>query len=178
MLPDTQHLHSLKSLNIVFLGLRSHVVSTTILTFPKTLRMLALSGCGLLWKNIAPIGILPHLEILKLWWGVFRGSSWNICSNEFKNLSYLLLEDLDLKKWTYDSKFFPELQKLDIHHYYKLNMVPGEIGTCFLLDIEVDDCSITAINLVKKTLGKIDKDKLSVSITDSFDCNDKDISRW
>ncbi|EYU17777.1 hypothetical protein MIMGU_mgv1a021707mg [Erythranthe guttata] len=62
---------------------------------------LSLSGFGFAWKEMSKISALPNLRVLKLKRYAFRGPNWEVCDGEFPCLQYLLIEDTDLKNWTF-----------------------------------------------------------------------------
>lgn len=79
---------------------------------------------GFEWKDMTAISMLPGLEILKLRRCAFRGPVWNVCEDEFLNLEFLLLEDLDIVKWGAYYDPFPRLRRIVVRHCYKLDGIP------------------------------------------------------
>lgn len=77
----------------------------------------------------------------------FKGQSCKTKRGEFKKLKFLLLEDIDLVRWTTeDDDCFPSLQHLIMEHCYKLKEMPSQIGTIKTLKtIELVDCSSSLV---------------------------------
>ncbi|KAI3454408.1 hypothetical protein Pfo_011071 [Paulownia fortunei] len=116
------------------------------LVFPKTLKKLSLSGCGIPWEDMTVIGKLPCLEVLKLREFAFQGAEWCLEEDEFRELKFLLLESLDLEYWEADDSHFPSLERLIINHCYELEGIPSDIGNIGGLElIEMVDCSPSAV---------------------------------
>ncbi|KAI3745218.1 hypothetical protein L1987_58326 [Smallanthus sonchifolius] len=67
---DFKSLTYLEKLNLIVCG-KNHI------TFPATLKTLALYGCRLPWSDMSIIQTLPNLLVLKLRHSAFEGSCWN-----------------------------------------------------------------------------------------------------
>lgn len=100
---------------------------------------------------------LPRLRILKLRHCAFRGHEWKMCEEErFRQLTFLLLEDLDIQHWESDyhrsisMRHFPRLEHLIIRHCYRLREIPP--GVARVRIIEVDSCSLSAAVSARKIL--------------------------
>ncbi|KAL8547665.1 hypothetical protein ACS0TY_007113 [Phlomoides rotata] len=118
------------------------------LDFPKTLRKLSLSGCGLPWEDMGVIARLPLLQVLKLRELAFKGEAWCPSSDDyiFEELKFLLLEYLDFKIWDASDSHFPSLKRLIIRHCYRLDEIPPNIGFIGGLElIELVECSRLAV---------------------------------
>ncbi|CAI9106561.1 OLC1v1005749C1 [Oldenlandia corymbosa var. corymbosa] len=59
---------------------------TNLPNFPDTLKKLCLWHIGLPWKAMSVIGKLPNLQVLKLWWDAFEGTTWDLGEGEFSSL--------------------------------------------------------------------------------------------
>ncbi|GFQ05690.1 putative late blight resistance protein homolog r1a-4 [Phtheirospermum japonicum] len=135
-----KHLKSFKCV-VVNPGIGSQVASIAPY-FPTNLRKITLSGCEFSWCDMTYIGSNPNLEVLKLRRCAFQGPEWATNEYEFRDLKFLLLEDLDIEHWITNPRHFPDLRHLIIRHCYKLRKIPLR-KECYseLIMIEVDDCS-------------------------------------
>lgn len=118
------------------------------LDFPKTLRKLSLTGCGLPWEDMGVIARLPFLEVLKLRELAFKGEAWCPSSDDyvFEELKFLLLEYMDFKSWEASDSHFPSLKRLIIRHCYRLDRIPLEFGYIGGLElIELVECNRLAM---------------------------------
>ncbi|KAL0284405.1 UNVERIFIED_CONTAM: putative late blight resistance proteinR1A-10 [Sesamum angustifolium] len=96
------NLYQLETLKIIIKNdpyRTSKFVNPPQLAFPQKLKRLTLSGCGLPWGSMTIIGSLPNLEVLKLKKDACRGQEWEPVEEQFCQLKYLLLEELDLVQW-------------------------------------------------------------------------------
>ncbi|KAL0385169.1 UNVERIFIED_CONTAM: putative late blight resistance proteinR1A-10 [Sesamum radiatum] len=142
----------LESLKCVILNpnprLRVVVPAGPCSAFPSGLRKLTLSGLGFPWKNMDTIAELENLQVLKLRCHAFRGPVWDASNCEFKQLKFLLLEDIDLKRL--HRADFPWLEHLIIRHCYKLKEIPRGIGENSSLQmIELVDCNPSLVSSAK-----------------------------
>ncbi|KAH6772023.1 hypothetical protein C2S51_010427 [Perilla frutescens var. frutescens] len=140
--------------------------------FPRTLRKLSLSGCGLPWEDMEVIAGLACLEVLKLRDLAFHGEEW--CpSYVFETLKFLLIEYLDFKSWIADDSHFPCLEQLILRHCYELEGIPSEIGFIGGLQlIELVDCSYPAVESaedIKQEQEGFDKRGFQVRIYCSYE---------
>ncbi|XP_020551702.1 putative late blight resistance protein homolog R1B-17 [Sesamum indicum] len=103
--------------------------------FPVSLRKLTLGGLGLPWEDMSLIACLPNLEVLKLRCYAFRGPEWETFEGGFWKLRVLLIEDTDLEYWRANGYRFPRLERLFIHHCYKLKEIPQSIEENFRLEV-------------------------------------------
>ncbi|KAL2253913.1 putative late blight resistance protein homolog R1A-4 [Sesamum indicum] len=120
--------------------------------FPSTLKKLTLSGLSLPWEDMSIIACIWNLEVLKLRCYAFRGSVWQTCQKGFKNLRFLLIEDMDLEYWTGNRiSFFPDLQRLTVGHCYKLKEIPCQFEEVLTLQMmEVVDCAPSLVASAEK----------------------------
>ncbi|KAL0309277.1 UNVERIFIED_CONTAM: putative late blight resistance proteinR1B-16 [Sesamum radiatum] len=122
----------------------------------SSLKRLTLRGLGFPWEYMSGIAQLPNLEVLKLHCYAFQGPEWVV--GDFRQLKYLLLEDIDLERWDSSDDCFPLLQRLTIQHCYKLKELPSEIGEIPTLKmIELVDCNDTLVALGKQLLSEQEK---------------------
>ncbi|KAL0364556.1 UNVERIFIED_CONTAM: putative late blight resistance proteinR1B-13 [Sesamum angustifolium] len=127
--------------------------SRPIPILPWSLRKLTLSGLGFPWEYMRYIANLPFLEVLKLRCYAFQGPEWKSIDEAFWSLTFLLVEDTDLEYWRVDSTRFPCLQRLFIHHCYKLKEMPGGIkGIRTLEMVEIVDGSPSLVASAKQIL--------------------------
>ncbi|KAL0364534.1 UNVERIFIED_CONTAM: Disease resistance protein RPP8 [Sesamum angustifolium] len=154
------HLESFKC-SIVNPSPRLQVLGHTlpIPNFPSGLRKLTLSGLGFPWDYMSSIACLPNLEVLKLRCYAFRGPEWEFSEEGFRKLRFLLIEDTDLEYWRVDFTHFPCLQRLFIHHCYKLKQIPWGIGGIGALEmVEIVDGSpslVASANQMQHIWGDI-----------------------
>ncbi|KAL2465048.1 Disease resistance RPP8-like protein 3 [Abeliophyllum distichum] len=120
------------------------------LTFPTSLKKLTLRGSFLPWKDITIIGSLPNLQVLKLKRNAFSGLVWEPKEEQFLQLTFLLLEENNMKEWKADRIHFPKLQHLILHKCRHLIEVPCGIGDIPTLQkIELYYCSNSLVNSAK-----------------------------
>ncbi|KAL3651643.1 hypothetical protein CASFOL_004645 [Castilleja foliolosa] len=147
------HLNKVESLKCVVVNpvFRSEVVAplVTISLFPKSLKMLSLSGLGCAWDDIKAISSLPRLEVLKLRCYAFRGSKWETPKKGFPSLELLLIEDSNLVEWTTGNESFSKLRCLILKQCYKLKEM-GWRPSKSLKRIEIVDCSPSTLNCENK----------------------------
>ncbi|XP_076926011.1 putative late blight resistance protein homolog R1B-16 [Bidens hawaiensis] len=133
------------------------------ITFPATLKALALLGCGLPWSDMSIIQSLLNLQVLKLHFQAFEGSCWNTAEQEFPQLRFLRLEGLNIKVWEAYSTSFPCLKQLEIFRCSGLEEIPLEIGDIPTLElIKIKECrhsvdeSIRRIQEEQRDIGNYD----------------------
>ncbi|XP_076910267.1 putative late blight resistance protein homolog R1A-3 [Bidens hawaiensis] len=133
------------------------------ITFPATLKALALLGCGLPWSDMSIIQSLLNLQVLKLHFQAFEGSCWNTAEQEFPQLRFLRLEGLNIKVWEAYSTSFPCLKQLEIFRCSGLKEIPLEIGDIPTLElIKIKECrhsvdeSIRRIQEEQRDIGNYD----------------------
>ena len=96
--------------------------------FPTKLKKLTLSKLGLPWTAISTIGELLDLEVLKLREGAFRGQRWDVGDDEFLELKFLELSNMDVVLWKASYKPFPKLEQLVIENCSELEEIPFNFG--------------------------------------------------
>ncbi|XP_073127429.1 putative late blight resistance protein homolog R1A-10 [Henckelia pumila] len=146
------NLHKLQALKISLVPGTNWLVNWTLpplfnFTFPPTLKKLTLRGCGIPWHDLATVGSLPNLEVLKLKDHACLGTTWEPNKGEFRRLQFLLLEDSDLIHWRADSGNFPCLEHLILQWCFKLLEIPSGLGESSTLDtIELNGCKASAFD--------------------------------
>ncbi|KAL7153583.1 hypothetical protein ABFS83_04G179200 [Erythranthe nasuta] len=145
---------------------------TPLHCLPSSLVTLSLSGFGFAWKELSKISSLPNLRVLKLKRYAFRGPDWEVCDGEFPCLQYLLIEDTDLKNWTFRSRsyYLPRLESLVVRHCYKLEDIPQKFGS-HLKKIELVDCNPLALDCIdlEKTTSRYKGRGVDLSVRYSWD---------
>ncbi|XP_075480618.1 LOW QUALITY PROTEIN: putative late blight resistance protein homolog R1A-3 [Primulina tabacum] len=145
-LENLGNLHQLKTLKIcVFpcLGVLVNLFKPSRFKFhfPTSLKTLILGGVGIPWHDLAIIGSLPNLEVLKLINCACLGTVWEPNEGEFCELKVLVLERLKLNHWEADHNHFPCLQRLVIRWCYGLIEIPSGMGDSPTLNtIELCGC--------------------------------------
>ncbi|KAI3455561.1 hypothetical protein Pfo_012224 [Paulownia fortunei] len=143
-------LHKLESLGCFFLKNHRPNQSDLLrgLAFLHSLKKLTLCGSYLHWDDMTKIGLLPHLEVLKLLFQAITGPNWNPVEGEFLRLKFLLIQCCDdLVHWTADSIHFPCLEQLVLQHMYSLEEIPSGIGDIATLRlIQLDYCSNSLVD--------------------------------
>ncbi|KAG8374670.1 hypothetical protein BUALT_Bualt10G0020100 [Buddleja alternifolia] len=115
--------------------------------FPASLKKLTLSGSYLPWDDMAILGKLPKLEVLKLGSFAFEGDEWIPVEGGFLQLKLLLMENSDPMTWDADETHFPKLHHLILKECYRLVEIPESIGDVPTLQIiEVHDCSYWVVD--------------------------------
>lgn len=166
----------LKSLKCIVINPRDRMAKA-IPSSPETnaftvIRKMTLSGCGLPWKCIEAIGaLMQFVEVLKLRCHAFWGPVWR--SVQFPRLEYLLLEDLDLKRWKADNRHLEKLRHVIVRHCYKLKHFPRAFESIESLQmIELEDCSksaVLAIEGINERRKRLTHNKLPVQTHSSWD---------
>ncbi|XP_073127547.1 putative late blight resistance protein homolog R1A-10 [Henckelia pumila] len=134
------HLQKLQSL---FFCTKSPI-SWEHLSFPLSLKELALTRCRLPWKDMSIVGSLPNLELLQLWFHACKGQTWCPIEGHFVRLKVLDIRKTYLVHWRADKTHFPVLQHL-ILGYLDLEEFPQDFGEHqTLTKIEVISCGDSA----------------------------------
>ncbi|XP_022853705.1 putative late blight resistance protein homolog R1B-8 [Olea europaea var. sylvestris] len=123
------------------------------ITFPTSLKKLTLYDMYLYYEDLTILGSMPCLGVLKLKGCNFDCGVWEPNEEEFLELKYLLLHNVDLKSWRADSIHFPSLESLVISVLLRspLDEIPsgfGEIST--LQSIELHGCVDSIVESAKK----------------------------
>lgn len=122
-------------------------------TFPPNLRSLTLSGSHLPWRDMATIGKMLNLEVLKLKSSAFVGHVWETVDGGFIKLKFLLLENNELEEWILTSTHFPSLRHLVLRLCDALEEIPYGIGEIPTLEmIELYSCGRSAVSSAKRIL--------------------------
>ncbi|KAJ9552086.1 hypothetical protein OSB04_016131 [Centaurea solstitialis] len=103
--------------------------------FPTSMKKLTLARCGLPWSDMLVIHALPNLEVLKLIDNAFQGSQWDACEQQFRQLKFLRLEELNIEHWEAYSASFPCLRRLALWDCNNLKGVPLQIGDILTLEL-------------------------------------------
>ncbi|KAI3451643.1 hypothetical protein Pfo_008308 [Paulownia fortunei] len=127
------------------------------ISLPSNIKKLTLDGLHLPWEKISIIGRLPNLEVLKLAYNAIVGKTWDTRDDEFQQLKFLKLHNLELARWNASSsEHFPSLQRLVLRDCYNLKELPCEIGEIATLQsIEVEFCP----KAVAKSARKIQQEQ-------------------
>ncbi|KAL0302941.1 UNVERIFIED_CONTAM: putative late blight resistance proteinR1A-4 [Sesamum radiatum] len=141
------HLHQLEKLKI---SMRindrdSRVPLWENLAFPRMLKKLALGGFVLSQQDMATIGSLPNLLVLKLKSCTFGYCKWETTEGEFAQLKFLKIESTNLKHWATETSHFPTLERLLLYHCRELCEIPyviGEIPTLEQIEVKSWDKSL------------------------------------
>ncbi|KAL7122382.1 hypothetical protein ACP275_01G042700 [Erythranthe tilingii] len=131
--------------------------------FPVNIKKISLSGCGFPWKKIEVLSALPNLKVLKLLWYAFCGPVWKISGAEFPALEFLLLEDLDIEQWEFEGGDMRYMHRVIVRHCYKLKSFPDNL--IFTDLVEVDDCNLSFMKKIRRTMFVSGEPKISSSIT-------------
>ncbi|KAG6389214.1 hypothetical protein SASPL_150676 [Salvia splendens] len=142
-------LHQLEKLEVI--GYGSFLWARENPSFPSTLKKLTLVGGGFPWKDMAIVGLLPNLEILKLISNACYGSTWKTNDDQFPRLKYLLIDGSHFKHWITQGNPFPTLKCLVLRFCGSLREIPEVIGEITTLElIEVEYCSHSLVKSAKK----------------------------
>ncbi|KAL2559334.1 putative late blight resistance protein-like protein R1B-16 [Forsythia ovata] len=143
--PALDFLNQLESLKISYYG---KVRNPCKFMFPSNLKKLTLTKFRLPWNEISQIGRLPNLEVLKLLFKSFEGKRWDMKDEkdeEFLNLKYLKLDNLDIAQWNASSDHFPCLERLVLLRCKQLEELPSCLGDVPTLQvIEMQWCNHSA----------------------------------
>ncbi|KAL0298512.1 UNVERIFIED_CONTAM: putative late blight resistance proteinR1A-10 [Sesamum radiatum] len=124
------HLHQLEKLKISMCidDGESRVPLWEKLAFPMMLKKLTLDGFMLSQQDMATIGSLPNLHVLKLRRCSFGDCKWETTEGEFAQLKFLKIERTNLKhRVTEESSHFPSLERLLLDSE-ELSQIPDVIG--------------------------------------------------
>ncbi|KAI3515250.1 hypothetical protein L1887_14059 [Cichorium endivia] len=127
-------------------------------TLPATLKKLTLLWCRLPWSDILIIQSLPNLEELNLLDNAFEGPQWDTGEEQFRQLKFLKLQNLDIQQWQASNINFPHLKRLVVLKCNHLEEIPLEIGDISTLElIETDD-----IRSIVESLDRIQEEQHNV----------------
>ncbi|XP_027097510.1 putative late blight resistance protein homolog R1A-3 [Coffea arabica] len=130
--PALAYLENLQALTLYTLGYEGLASCSWMqnqfhtFAFPSTLKKLTVYKLGLPWRAMSIIRQLPKLEVLKLREEAFRGKRWDMTpeEEEFCNLKYLELSNLNLRQWSVAYDPFPCLEQLVVGDCYRLVEIP------------------------------------------------------
>ncbi|CAA0838698.1 Unknown protein [Striga hermonthica] len=144
----------------------------SVSNFPGALKKLALTGCRFPWEDMMIIGKLPRLQVLKLGCYAFEGPVWDVGENEFRDLRFLQLEDLDLEDWSGGGLILKRLERLIVRHCYRLREIPEGVDYIIYLQlVEVVDCSpsfVESAMRVKEMQQDLSNDDFQVLVESSW----------
>ncbi|CDP08019.1 unnamed protein product [Coffea canephora] len=145
--PRLNCLTHLESLKIFYYG---SPLNNGEFSLPLNLKKLTLSNFRLPWSHISTIGRLPNLKVLKLLSGAFEGKIWDV-EEEFQNLKFLRLDNLNIAQWNASCDDFPKLERLVLQNCKDLEEIPEDFGNIYTLGmIEVHWCGRSAEESAKK----------------------------
>ncbi|KAK6135896.1 hypothetical protein DH2020_030383 [Rehmannia glutinosa] len=142
--PDLRFLTQLQSLEMTEINFRSGKMPDSKfykgkmaeINFPSIIKRLTLVAWRWPWEKMSIIGRLPSLEVLKLRENAFVGERWDTRDNEFEQLRFLKLGNLNLTQWNVtSSEHFPVLQRLVLYNCNNLREIPSEIGEIATLQL-------------------------------------------
>ncbi|KAI3470213.1 hypothetical protein Pfo_026876 [Paulownia fortunei] len=145
-LDNLVHLHQLEKLKICVESHNRDPVSLwEKLAFPIMLKKLTLRGCSFRWQDMAIIGSLRNLEVLKLRHCSYEDCKWETTEEEFPQLKFLQIINTNLQDWITESSHFPSLKRLMLGYCRRLREIPvvvGEIPTLELIEVNTWDKSL------------------------------------
>ncbi|KAI3736403.1 hypothetical protein L6452_15942 [Arctium lappa] len=119
--------------------------------FPATLKKLTLLLCSLPWSDISIFQSLPNLEVLKLKKKAFEGTQWNAGEQQFRQLKFLRLDNLNIQHWEAQTTSFPCLKLLSLWNCKYLQKIPLEIGEITTLElIETNNINNSVVESIKR----------------------------
>ncbi|XP_057770817.1 putative late blight resistance protein homolog R1A-4 [Salvia miltiorrhiza] len=160
-LDNVSSLSNLESLECVIVNPEFKIEVAPIPMFPLGLKKLSLSGLGYPWEHMSVIGELEKLEVLELRCFAFQGAKWVADAYSFKELQFLLLEDMDLVQWEIGRLSFNNLEFLSIKHCYQLEELPHNFSSS-VYKIEVVDCNTFVIRWAEE-VKEVDLNNMHIS---------------
>ncbi|KAL7131933.1 hypothetical protein ABFS83_12G038200 [Erythranthe nasuta] len=161
----------LESLNISYLG-SEYLKLPDTLNLPSSLKKLTLHDFKLSRNEMSMIGRLPKLEALKLLYAVFDGKEWKTNDDEFRELKFLKLDALKIRRWNTCDDHFPRLQRLVMHKCWKLKKFPRSLGDIPTLQVvDIHSCSKSVANSaldVQREQLEYGNDELKIIISGSL----------
>ncbi|XP_019186670.1 PREDICTED: uncharacterized protein LOC109181375 isoform X2 [Ipomoea nil] len=134
-----------------------------VLTFPSgivdasRLKKLSFSGTLFEWKDMAVLGKLEELEVLKLDDYAFKGESWELSNDVvFKRLQYLRIGRTNLITWKLTTEnSFPALRSLILRNCSSLKKIPEAFANVHTLEVmELFHMSENAVQSAKEVKEK------------------------
>ncbi|KAM0013548.1 putative leucine-rich repeat domain superfamily [Helianthus debilis subsp. tardiflorus] len=132
------------------------------ITFPTSLKSLALDACLLGWSDMSVIQSLPNLQVLKLEHSRFEAGCLNTDGQEFPQLKFLRLSHLNMTEWEAYRRSFPCLRQLEVIWCEYLEGIPletGDIPTLELIKIRFSSSVIESVRSIEEEqcdLGNFD----------------------
>ncbi|KAH0757378.1 hypothetical protein KY290_020871 [Solanum tuberosum] len=144
-------------------------------SFPQKLKKLKLSYTCLPWEYMSIISKLPELEVLQLKSDAFLGDEWKATDQiGFQKLRFLLLDDLNLEKWTTTTvshDHFPSLERVIITDCKFLKEIPQGFADSKKLElIELNKCDPSLAAFAEEIQEKhkeLGRNKLKVTASNS-----------
>ncbi|KAL2551598.1 putative late blight resistance protein-like protein R1B-16 [Forsythia ovata] len=142
----------------------------SLISLPLYLKKLTLFDVQVSLKQMEIIGRLLNLEVLKLLLVAFEGRQWDTSEDEFPQLKFLKLDDVQLAEWNASSDNFPRLQRLVLRHCNHLKMIPSSLGDIPMLQkIEVYKCSQAikdSAKQIQEEQQEMENEELQIIISD------------
>ncbi|KAG5609283.1 hypothetical protein H5410_020564 [Solanum commersonii] len=184
---NLKYLQHLESLSIAIRGLPVTINRTGFFSlsspdsFPQKLKKLKLSYTCLPWEYMSIISKLPELEVIQLKSDAFLGDEWKATDQiGFQKLRFLLLNDLNLEKWTTTTgshDHFPILERIIITDCKLLEEIPQGFADSKTLElIELHKCDPSLVAFAEKIQEKhkeLGRNKLKVTASNSEKMEEK-----
>ncbi|KAL0302742.1 UNVERIFIED_CONTAM: putative late blight resistance proteinR1B-12 [Sesamum angustifolium] len=140
--------------------------------FPPKLISVTLSYTLLGWEQMAVLGVLENLKVLKLKNDAFTGERWEAADGGFRQLEVLQIEYTDLVLWEASSHHFPKLRHLRLRNCEELKALPfglADVSSLQVIDLhrttELAAASAREIQQETDTKGR----RLKLSIFASYE---------
>ncbi|KAL3506457.1 hypothetical protein ACH5RR_031839 [Cinchona calisaya] len=122
--------------------------------FPRKLTRLTLLNTILDWSQMATVGKLENLEVLKLKDNAFRGFLWQTEDDGFHNLKILHIGRTDLVIWRASASSFPVLRSLFLRHCSKLEALPyGITNNATLQEIDLYCTNSSVVSSARRVVS-------------------------
>nr|GMD40376.1 putative late blight resistance protein homolog R1B-8 [Ipomoea batatas] len=147
--------------NLKLYGQYDKVLTVPVLDkFACKLKKLSFSGTLFEWKDMAVLGKLEELEVLKLDDYAFKGENWELSNDVvFRRLQYLRIGRTNLVTWklvTHNS--FPALQGLVLQNCSSLERIPENFAKVHTLKVmELFHMSENAVKSAKEMKENVDR---------------------
>ncbi|XP_019187593.1 PREDICTED: putative late blight resistance protein homolog R1B-8 [Ipomoea nil] len=163
------NLQMLKCLvNLKLYGEYDKVLTVPMLNkFARRLKKLSFSGTLFEWKDMAVLGSLEELEVLKLDDYAFKGENWELSNNVvFRRLQYLRIGRTNLVTWKATENSFPALQSLILRNCNVIERIPEAFAKVHTLKVmELFHVSESATQSVKEVRENIKNNGFKLIIT-------------
>ncbi|KAG6404784.1 hypothetical protein SASPL_132360 [Salvia splendens] len=139
--------------------------------FPSGLTSLTLCWTSLKWQEISILRSLQKLEVLKLKYQAFIGSTWELedAGGGFPSLQFLQIEQTDLAFWQAKPHHYPKLRSLVLKNCDKLRDIPldlAKVKSFKMLDLTTCTDAVDAARDIaaenENIFGKDSEFKLSI----------------